>query len=368
MILDEKSLSDALQAIDADVSPDLAARARAGGRRRLVRRRSLTAVGAVAVGAVAAPITLAVRHHTGSGRAFQVSASPTASDPGLYAAPPAAGSECNAGNAKHVQPTVDPDLLLLPPAEQPVRYAFVRSQIGNCLSPHVALAAFQMQGASVGAGLVVYGPNAPTPAEDGRVGPHIEFGGDEVHAPIDGQPATEFALPSLNHTDIYWTEPDGGQWRASVRDMSASDADALVNSLRIDGGRGTATLPSDASEDWSVEPNVPDASADDTGLVMSQWVDSQGHVVDLTVTQSPNRTVDREVGISGPESFVTVRGRDALYSSSGGNGGGAQSLTWQEAKDVTVDLAMTGGTTDEIKQVAESLSLASPDDPRLSSG
>jgi hypothetical protein len=40
-------------------------------------------------------------------------------------------------------------------------------------------------------------------------------------------------------------------------------------------------------------------------------------------------------------------------------------LTWQESNDVEVDLAIKGATTEEIQNVAASLALAVPSDPRI---
>jgi hypothetical protein len=367
MTLDEKSLTDALGAIDAVASPDLAARARAGGRRRLVRRRSLTAVGAVALGAAAAPVTLAVRSGIGShGGTITLGASPTATDPGLYAAPPLPGSRCNEGYAGKAAPATYPDLLLLPPSTADMHYAFVRNETSGCASPHVALTAIQRDGDSVGAGLVVQGPNAPTPVEDGRQGPSIEFSGITGHEPIDGQPGTEYTIPESGRTDGFWTEPDGGQWHAVARGMSASDAVALFNRLEVDGHAGTASVPESAIQGWTVEPPADDVDTGQTGMVISQWIDAEGHLVDMTVSQTPDRTFQHAVESGGQESIVTVRGRPAVLAPTGGNGGNAYALTWQESKDAEVELAVTGGTASEIKQVAESLVLASADDPRIS--
>ncbi|HVT20651.1 MAG TPA: hypothetical protein VHD58_10370 [Mycobacteriales bacterium] len=369
MTLDEKALAEALQAIDAEVAPDLAARARTGGRRRLLRRRSLTAAGAVAVGAAAAPVTLAVRAGLGTnggGGPIEVGASSSTSPiPALYATPPAAGSECNGGDAQKVPATAHPDMLLLPPAEQQVKYAYVRDQTWNCSTPHVALTLVQKHGDSIGAGLVVEGPNARTPAQDGRQGPNIEFGGDEGHLSVDGQPATEFSLGYIEHTDVYWTEPDGGQWHAIVRNLSQTDGVKLLNRMTFDGRTGTATLPN-ATADWTVVARDRDPSPDETGVMMAQWTDPQGHLVDLTVTQTPDRTYQDAVESGARESIIMVRGRPAVLAPGGGNGGNAFGLTWQEVKDVEVRLAITGGTASEIKQVAESLVLASADDPRIS--
>lgn len=366
MTLEEKALTEALGAIDADVSPDLAARARAGGRRRLLRRRSLTAVGAVAVGAATAPVTIAVRSAGSHGDdSFRVGASPTATDPSLSAAPPAAGSVCNDGYASKATPSTYPQLLLLPPSSQHMRYAFVRNETSGCASPHVALTALQRDGDAVGAGLVVQGPNAPTPAEDGREGPSIEFAGVTGHDPIDGQPATEYTIPESGRTDAFWTEPDGGQWHAVTRGMSASGAIALFNRLEVDGHSGAASLPDSAIHGWTVEPPADDVGAGRTGMVISQWLDAQGHLVDMTVTQTPDRTFQHAVESGGQETIVTVRGRPALLAPTGGNGGNAYALTWQESKDAQVELALTGGGAAEIEQVAESLVLASPDDPRF---
>ncbi|HVT63608.1 MAG TPA: hypothetical protein VHD81_00455 [Mycobacteriales bacterium] len=364
MTFDEHALSDALHSIEAEASPDLASLARAGGRRRLLRRRSATAAGAVAVGAIAAPVGLAVRSGLGADNGtIKVGASPTATDPSLYAAPPAPGSDCNGGNGGKASPASYPDLLLLPSSADSFRYAFVRDQTGNCAPPHIAFTAIQQHGDSVGAGLVVEGPDAATPAEDGREGPGVGFLGDKGHAPIDGQPATEFSLSTINHTDAYWTEPDGGQWHAIVRDMTQADAVGLLNRLSLDPTAGTATLSGAAADGWTVMPPVRDQAADQTGVVMSQWIDPQGHLVDLTVTQTPDRTMQDAVSYGGPESMTTVRQHPAVLVPHGGTSG--DMLTWQEAKDVQVQLVVHNPSGDEIVQVADSLQLVSPDDPRF---
>lgn len=363
MTLDEHEVSDALHAIDAEVSPDFASRVRLAGRRRLLRRRSYAAAGAVAVGVAAVPIAVSMSGESDDSR-LDVGSSPGPVT--LYAAPPAAGSECNGGHGYKASPAAHRNLLFLPPAGEPLGYAYVRDQTFNCATSHVALTAFQLHGDSIGAGLVVIGPNAPTPRQDGREGPHIDVFGDKGHEPIDGQPATEFSLDRIDHTDAYWTEPDGGQWHAIVRDMSQTEAVALLNRMTFDGTSGTATLPPADEDGWTVEEPAPDRTVDQTGWVIAQWTDRQGNVVDLTVTQTPDRTYQDAIDAGGEQAIITVRGHEAVLAPSGGNGGNAYGLTWQEAKDVQVRLAVKGGTPEEIKQVAESLVLASPDDPRIS--
>jgi hypothetical protein len=367
MILDERALAAALGAIEVAVPVDLASRARAGGRRRLMRRRAYAAAGVAAFGVAATPTAFAVRSALSSDGDAQlpIASSPTtATVTDLYATPPASGSVCNGGDSVKVSPSAHPDLLLLPPSSVPLRYAFVRDQSWGCVSPHVALTALQSAGGdAIGAGLVVEGPNAPTPAEDGREGPYIHFFGQTAHDSIDGQPATEFTVAQGSHTDAYWTEPDGGQWHAIVRGMSQQGAVTLLNQLAVDGRNGTARLAGADSPEWTVEPTVPDVAADQTGVVMAQWVDSEGHVVDLTVTQTPDRTYQRAIADEGPESVVTVRGHTAVLGS--GDGGVPLGVVWQEAQDVQVQLAVTGGSVAELERIAASLAPASPDDPRF---
>jgi hypothetical protein len=365
MTFDEHALTDALHGIAVDVAPDLASRARTGGRRRLMRRRSLTAAGAVAVGAATVPVTVAVSDGWGEGR-VEVTTSSNASS--LYVPPPPAGSQCNAGFASKASAADHADLLLLPPGQQ-VRYAYVRDETSDCSYPHVALVAWQPAGdsdhQSIGAGVVVEGPNAPTAVQAGAVGPAITFAGDTGHLPVRGQAATEFTID--DYTNAYWTEPDGGQWHAKVREMSQHAAVALLNRLVLDSRTGTAALGGASADGWGTVSDLPDRSSSDTAEVISQWSDPEGHLVDMTVTQRPDWSVyERAAEFIGPTQIVAVRGGPGLLAPSGGNGGNAYSLTWQESNDVEVDLAIKGATTEEIQQVAESLQLASPDDPRIS--
>jgi hypothetical protein len=263
-------------------------------------------------------------------------------------------------------------LLLLPPTGQPVIDAYLRDDATACASPHVALTALRLDGQTVAAGLVVQGPNAPTAAEVGEAGLGVVHGTPPGNAPVLGQPATEFRFGGTNHIDAYWTMPDGGQWQATVSGMSQDAAVALLNQLNLDSKAGTASLPAPSTAGWTIEPAAADIAASDTGALYADWLDPQGHKVELTVRQGPDR-IDQlaaggpaesysPVGYVGPVQFTTVRGHSALIGT-----GDLPVLFWQEAQNVQVELAATGGTISsaELEQVANSLTLASPDDPRL---
>jgi hypothetical protein len=366
MTLDEQAVADALHDIEISVPSDLTQRARAGGRRRLIRRRAVIGAGVVAVGAVSAPIVQAFR--AGAGSRIE----PTQQQhlyPGLYAAPPTSGTQCNAGGG--AAPSTHSDLLLLPPVNQAlIGSAYVRDGRWFC-NPHVALTALRLSGSSVVEGLDLEGPNAPTAEEANRVGPDQTFAGVSGKLPIDGQPALEFTITPYDHTDAYWTEPDGGQWHATVRGVSQSDAVALLDRLSLDPLAGVATLPDAERGGWTVEPAAVDPSPSDTGVVFADWHDQAGHPVDLTVTQGPDRIdqlaaggpggMYRIEGFIGPMQFIQVRGHLALLGM-----GTNKTLFWQEAPDVEVQLIVSRASEAEILQVADSLSLASPNDPRLS--
>ncbi|HTW21711.1 MAG TPA: hypothetical protein VME70_16060 [Mycobacteriales bacterium] len=371
MTVDERDLSAALHALDPDLSPDLVTKVRAGGRRRLLRRRSYVAAGVVAVGAAATPVGLALRAGGAPDQSVGVAGhhrARAASD--LYASPPPVGSQCNSGysathnRAGHALASTYPQLLLLPP-NQPIDYAFVRSQRPSCPSPHVALTAVRAGADTDHQGLVVEGPNAPTAVEDGRAGPTIGFTGQTGHEPILGEPGSEFTITSNGHTDAFWTEPDGGQWYAEVRHLPQDQAVALLDHLALDPAAGTATL-NGAGSGWSTEPAAADVRPDQTGIVFSQWTDPDGHEASMTVTETPNRIDQLAAGSYVDFTFVTVRGQRAILAPDGGQGGGVQSLTWQEAADVQVSLTIDNASAAEIEQVADSLQLASPSDPRIS--
>lgn len=361
MILDERAIASALNDIDDDIPPDLAGRVRAGGRRRLLRRRACFGAVVVVTGAVAIPVTLALRSGGGSTIA---PAQQQRIYPGLYAAPPAAGSQCNSGGGGKAAPSAYPDLLLLPPATVKLTYAFVRTETSDCPSPHVALIAVQPQGGgrTFGAGLLVEGPNAPTAAEAGRAGPDQTFGGETGSEKIDGQPATELTVTQDDHTDAYWTEPDGGQWHAVVRDLPQAAAVAALNQLVLNGRTGTATLAGPAKNDWSVEPSEADPSATEIGVVYAEWTDTQGHVVDLTVSQTPSRIYAHAVKYGGPFQLLTYRGAQALITS-----GESPTMVWQPGPDTEVAITIKGAATQSELLEAADLSLASPGDPRISS-
>jgi hypothetical protein len=356
MIVDEELLSDALHAVEVDVAPDLPSRARRGGQRRLLRRRSAAAAGVTAVAAVGVPVGLVVRSGgghigispaSGGGPANQL-----VSD--LYASPPAAGAQCNGGFTAREKAAMYPQLLLLP-ADQPLKYAFVRQNRANCADPHVALTAYRTDGASLTAGLVIEGPDAPTPTEGGMAGPDVSFSGDTGHVEVDGQDGTEFSLPGSS-TTVYWTEPDGGQWSASVRGLSAAGAVSLLNTVSYDGTLGTASLPSTAG--WTVAPIAHDVPKD-TGWVVEQWNDSSGQEIDLSLYQTPTRTYQEAAKAAGRATFVTVRGHQGVLSQDIKGGAG---LTWQEGPDVEAQLT---APANEIQQIAASLALTTPEDPRI---
>ncbi len=366
MNLDEQSVVDALHDIDATIPSDLASRARAGGRRRLIRGRIYAAAGVVALAAVATPVALAL---TSSGKA-SIEPAHQHLYPGLYAPPPSPGSECNSGTAGKTPAEGYSDLLLLPPAATDAS-ALVRAQSWNCLPAHVALTALKMRGQDVAAGLVVDGPNAPTPEEVNLSGPGVHFAGQLGQLAIRGRAAAEYTWPGADHTDVYWTEADGGQWFATVSGMPRAQAVDLLDRIDLDSHAGTATLPGAASDGWTVEPSADDPARTGHGVVFANWRDPQAHKVDLTVMQGPDRVSQFAAGAPagpyaiagyvGPMKVITVRGHRAAYGV-----GRSAVVFWQESPDVEVLMSVEGADETEIQQVAESLTLASPNDPRIS--
>jgi hypothetical protein len=362
MILDEQSVRAALRAIDVDVPVDLVGRARSGGRRRVVRRRAYVVLGVAAAVAVAAPAVHAVR--AGGDSAIE----PTRQQhvyPGLFAPPPDAAPQlCASGNSDKVPPARYPDVLYLPPG-QPVRDLAVSHDTSVCPRPHYALIAVQLRddGATFDRGLVVKGPNAPSALQMGAVGvPGVTFAGITGHSTIDGQPGIERTVPqgAAAITTAYWTEPDGGQWQAVVRDMSQAQAVDLLNRLDIDGKRGTATLPNAAREGWSVQPAVPDRYVAGFGALNAEWTDPQGHPVSMSVAQRSEPPIPATVDYAGTFEILTIRGGPAVLTT-----GRFPSLTWQVTPNVQVSMTMTFGSPHELVEQAERLSLTTPDDPRF---
>ncbi|HEX3900041.1 MAG TPA: hypothetical protein VHW74_12790 [Mycobacteriales bacterium] len=369
MAIDESMLADALQTLDVDVPVDLARRARLGGRRRLVRRRSYVAAGAVGVAAVAVPSVLVLRGTDGGKVEPGAQSSTQAVYSDLYAAPPAPGSQCQVGGGGSATLSAYRDLLLLPPEGQPVTDASVMLSTLDCPPPHVALTALKTDGDQIVEGLVIYGPNAPTPMEVGIAGPNVHFGGQAGELAVDGQPAREYTFSGSTHTDVYWSEPDGGQWRASLRGMTQQQAVDLLNQMTFDGKSGTAVPPQPTADQWTVEPAVTDTSTS-AGEMTAHWTDAEGHQVGLVVTQGPDQ-VDQlaaggpaeeyaVVGYVGSMQLVTVRGHDGVIGA-----GESSVLFWQEAPDVEAELSITHGGASEIEQVANSLMLTAPDDSRF---
>src|SRR5581483_577783 len=115
MNLDERAITQALADIDGSVPVDLLARVRDGGRRRVRRRRGVVGAGVVAAGAIAVPVGLAATSGSGSSVAQTEQQNVY---PGLYAAPPAPGTDCGAASGAVAAAAAYPELLLLPPAGQ----------------------------------------------------------------------------------------------------------------------------------------------------------------------------------------------------------------------------------------------------------
>jgi hypothetical protein len=239
----------------------------------------------------------------------------------------------------------------------------------DCPPPHVALTALKTDGDQIVEGLVIYGPNAPTPMEVGIAGPNVHFGGQAGELAVDGQPAREYTFSGSTHTDVYWSEPDGGQWRASLRGMTQQQAVDLLNQMTFDGKSGTAVPPQPTADQWTVEPAVTDTPTS-AGEMTAHWTDAEGHQVGLVVTQGPDQ-VDQlaaggpaeeyaVVGYVGSMQLVTVRGHDGVIGA-----GESSVLFWQEAPDVEAELSITHGGASEIEQVANSLMLTAPDDSRF---
>jgi hypothetical protein len=368
-MIDEHTLAEALQSLDGATAPDLLTKVRRGGRRRLLRHRSYAAAGVAAVAGAAAPITTAVLHQHGA-TALGLGRGHRAHGAGdLYAPPPPAGSQCNGGVSGNSHPdghaaaSAYPQLLYLPPG-QPVRYAFVRSQRGTCAPPHVALTAWQRAGGEVVRGLVVEGPNAPSAMQAGYAGPDVGFSGQNGHQQIDRQAGREFTIRQAENTEAFWTEPDGGQWHATVKGVSQDRAVQLLDRLRLDPRSGTAALSGPVAHAWQVEPPAQDQPRA-SGWFTSEWTDAQGHRVDLDATQTPDRMNQLAAADAGTRTVITVRGHRALYSPVDGLGGGVPVVTWQEAPDVQIDLTVVGGTEQEVVRVADSLGHIAANDPRI---
>lgn len=360
MKIDEQSLSESLHSLEGEIAPGLAARVRHEGRRRLLRRRSFTAAGAIAIGSAAAPTTIAVRTHFDSNAVLGAASGPgsSATLSELYAAPPLPGSRCTQGSTAKAAPASYPQLLLLPPVND-VTYALVRRGTSECRTPHVALTLLREQGDRVTQGVLVDGPNAPTAAEDGFGRGSVPIG-DQGSQPILGAAGTEFTADG--RTDAYWTEPDGGQWHAEARGMSQDDAVALLDQLSVDSDAGTAALVSGSAHGWTVAAPAVDPPAGAVGSVLSEWVDSAGHTVDMNVSAEPTR-IDQEAATARLDAtFVTVDGQPGMLVADLR----AATLVWQVASNVEADITVNGGTAEEVEQLAASVTLAAPDDPRFS--
>jgi hypothetical protein len=363
MILDEQSVSAALRGIEGDVPIDLVSRTRSGGRRRVVRRRAYAVLGVAAAVAVAVPTVHVVR--ASGGRAIE----PTRQQrvyPGLFATPPDAGPQlCASGYSEKVAPERYPDVLYLP-SGQAVRVLAVSHESRVCPRPHQALTAVHLQddGATFDRGLVVKGPNAPSAIQMGAVGvPGATFAGSTGHSAIHGQPGVELTVlkGETAITTAYWTEPNGGQWQAVVRDMSQSEAVQLLNRLDIDGKRGTATLPHAAGDGWTIEPAVPDRFLAGFGALGAEWTDKLGHRVSMSVAQRCESPISETVAYAGTFEMLAIRGGPAILTT-----GRFPSLTWQVTPNVQVLMTMTFGSPQELVDQAERLSLTTPDDPRIS--
>lgn len=333
----------------------------------MIRRRAVAAVGVVAAAAAAVPVALAVGASGGS------SIEPAQQQriyPGLYAAPPAPGSQCNAGQGRRAATSDYPELLVLPPSTMPLTSFNIATQSLNCPPAHVALTALKLDGNAVSQAVEVEGPNAPTTREVDESGPGVHHGTPSADQPILGQAATEFGFGDSDHVDAYWTEPDGGQWHAAVKGMSETAAVALLDRLKLDSKAGTATLPDAHADGWVVEPAAADATSPSTGVMFASWTDPAGHHVTINVMQGPDRVDPFAAGgpagaygvegYIGPVALATVRGHPAVVGT-----GSSPTLFWQESRDVQVVMTVVGGNQADAEQVAESLTLASPSDPRI---
>jgi len=354
MMIDERTLAESLHSLEMDVAPDLAARVRRGGQRRLLRRRAQVAAGVAAVGAASVPVGIAVRTQV---NASHISAASDASLSDLYAPPPAPGSTCTEGTSGAAAAAAYPQLLLLPPG-QDVTYAHVRRGKSDCSPPHVALTLLHTAGDQVTRGLVLEGPNAPTAIEAG-FGPGSNPVGGTGSQPVQGSAAEEFTVD--RHTDVYWTGPDGAQWHAEMTGVTQADAVVLLDGLTLDSHAGTATVPSSAAQDWTVAAPAADAPSGLEGSVESEWVDSNGHTVDLNVSAVPNRIDQQAATAQLGATFVTVNGQRGEVVSDPRTA----TVGWQAGDNVEADVTVLGGTAAEAEQIAASVRLTAPDDPRF---
>ena len=360
MILDETTISEALQAATDELSldSDLATRVRRGGELRLRRHRVMAAAGVTAVVAAIVPAAIALApspSHRGQA-SIVLGASPSAGL-SLYATPPPAGAQCNSGHAEPASDASYPQLLMLP-AGQGVSYAFTNSQTSTCQPAHVALTLLRTSGAAVTQGVEIDGPNAPSAAQAGYAGHGVSFSGRIVTNQVNGQPASVFYIPQARSANVFWTGADGAQWQARVRGFSVAGLLTLLNRVQLDPTDGTAMLPDAAADGWTAAPPATDETAAATGIFYAQWnVDGE---VDLTVTQAPDRTDELAVALN-DSSLIEVHGHPAVLTVSPQ----FVIVDWQVSPDVNAQLMMAHGTSTEAEQIAASVTPISTTDPRL---
>jgi len=360
----ETTVSDALHRTHLGATDTaLLLRVRAGGASRLRRRRRLVAAGGAAAVLVAVPGALAVtsaHHHPGPVILQPAGAAPAAVDWRQRWPLLTAGAACNRGFATRSTPRQHPRLLLLPPG--PVASAFVNATTSTCPTSHTALLAQRSTtaGGHVDGGLVVTGPDAPDPEQDGAVGAGLTYGGRTGHEPVQGRPAlTESAG---GDTTIWWATADGAQWKARSAGQTWQQAQALVDRLTMDPQAGTAALaPADAA--WTPLPPAADVpSGRPAGIAYAQWRDGSATVdlevrdreeSDVRVLHAPSGTAG---DVGGHPAVVQVDGTQVI-------------VLWPVDDGVSAELTVQGATptadAPTALRIARSLTLADPGDPRF---
>lgn len=173
---------------------------------------------------------------------------------------------------------------------------------------------------------------------------------------------------------LQWTDPDGGQWTVfgADRDVLVAVTDGLAIDLAGDGPPVTAGFVPDRYDvlwqrpepegrgfdnDWTwyvrLEPNAPAATA-----VQYQ--------IAVTRMATPGTVFERAAGEG--VRLTTMRGHQAVQTTSSRDGEHHASITWDEQPGVVVSVFGTSGSgppdLDTLRRIGDSVELVAADDPR----
>lgn len=236
--------------------------------------------------------------------------------------------------------------------------AEARQVVPGCPYIEPALSLLLVDGETIRGSMTLHGPYA-TPPE--MLSPPDPVNLRGVRAAITVAD-TGFQPPAY---ELTWAEPDGGHWKLTTDGIALAQlrtfAEAFILDSRPDSGP-VAVLPGDALPNgWVVVYQAP-AQPELQSAAAERWtVTTNREECSVTASSGHGDVPPGAYVWTQGDLYLRVRGHDAVARSFD-NGA---DLRWAEAPGIHVSVYCTGQDLDTVKQIAESLELVEPGDPRI---